>query len=487
MHPAVELIDLTGLSTDDERDDGPENAGNSSGEWEDIPTVIDLTNLPSDDEDEAAVEIVSVDHAPAAPTERGQRQRARYRRAETCELCSREARYDRGITRHHLYPQSVVKAAPDAYIPDQKDSIALLCWPCHCAIHRIKTNNELAASFHSVELLKGNAEVQDWIRKMQRATTAELDRPKRKARGLHVASRGSKRRPRFPPRPIAGRPLPSQRPDEDLIHFDGLRRSARLAELGTDAYGNVSDLAVPSASQAHELKQPVMPRQEVYSASQTHCVKKSVMTQKKRNLAKKVEKAARMSQINQALNTLWAQNGNTFPQLFSGAIGKSASLRNAVQSLTRDKDVEVHEVRYVLRSVPEYREWYDWAFAFEPWQTLEANHGAFGLDCAHANGLQGDAGVTQATQGIQSLGVEEGSGDTQATKDPQNPSAQEAEGVNDAIEGILTHGVQESDRGIPIMGGMQTHQEDNQDRQAPVSWFRNIISALEQIGEYIPL
>lgn len=384
MPPSVELIDLTGLSTDDEIEIGLDDEDDSSGEWEDVTNIIDLTNIPDDEEGEALVEIARIDHAPTAPAQHGQRQRARHRRAETCELCNREARYDRGITRHHLYPQSVVKAAPkDTYTPEQKNSLALLCWPCHSAIHRMMTNTILATSFNSVELLKTNVDVQNWIRKMQRASTAELDPPNRRNRTVHVAKRASKRKTKIPNRSSCGRPLPSQRPDEYLSRFGGLRRSARLAERETGVSGTISDFGAYTASQVSGVK------------------KRPAMTKKQRKLARKVEKASLVSQINQALDTLWAQNGNTFPKVLSGEIGKNHRLRDAVQSLCGSRNLEVHEVRYVLRSRQEYREWYDWAFSFELRPAREILAGAVVVDSVQTPVVQEGDGGTQAMEGIQ--------------------------------------------------------------------------------------
>lgn len=384
MLPSVELIDLTGLSTDDEIENRPNDQDDSSGEWEDVTSVIDLTKIPSDDEDEATVELARIDHAPTAPASHRQ-QRATHYRAETCELCNREARYDRGITRHHLYPQSVVKAAPkDTYTPEQKNSLALLCWPCHSAIHRMMTNSSLATSFHSIELLKANTDVQNWICKMQRASTAELDPPNRRNRAAHVAARAPRRKVKLPPRTSYGRPLPSQRPDEYLSRYSGLRRSARLAGCEAGASENIPDFGAYSASQVSGVKK-----------------KSGAMTKKQRKLARRVEKAALVSQINQALDTLWVQNGNNFPRVISGQIGKNSRLRDAVRSLCGNRAVETHEVRYVLRSRQEYREWYDWAFSFQLQPAVEAPAGALAVDIVQSPGAQGGHEDTKAMEGIQ--------------------------------------------------------------------------------------
>ncbi|KUI53481.1 Uncharacterized protein YisB [Cytospora mali] len=356
--PTVELIDLTGLSTDDEQDNRADNDNDENGDWEDITEVIDLTNLPSDDENDAAVEVVRANQASAARMPRHQ-----LRRTDTCELCNRVARYDRGITKHHLYPQSVVKAAAEGkYTPEQKGSLALLCWPCHSAIHRIISNDRLAKSFHSVELLKAHAEVQDWIQRMKRATTAELNPPTRSNRIVHVATR-----------------------------------------VGA------------------------------FSISQISGVKKVKKSKSERRLAKKLQRSAIIPQINLALDTLWAQNGNSFPRLFTGSAKRNRRLRDAVRELSRNKDVQCPEVREVLRSRPEYREWYDWAFPAR-------------------NQARGQATV-------------------------------ESQGVGDA----QTSGLREGDGPTKTAEGDQVQIDENRVLGVPDLEFQNILNGMEDVGDYIPL
>lgn len=468
VYPSVELIDLTGLSSDDENDNKSDNKGDDTGEWEEVHTIIDLTNLPSDDEEQDAVKIFSADHIPTVPAEHRQQQPAKPNLADTCELCGREARYDRGITRHHLYPQSVVKAAPtDAYTPEQKNSVALLCWPCHSAIHRMMTNTRLATSFHSVELLKTSAEVQSWIRRMQRATTAELDLPRRGPRALHVASRTSKRKTRFLRRSDAARPLPSQRPDEDLSRYSALRRSARLAQLGTGgAPGYISDFGL-------------------YKANRACGVNKSRMTKRQRKAARSIEKAAMFSQISQALNTIWEQNGNAFPKLVSEKTGKSGGLRDEVQYLVGRK-VEVHEVRYVLRSIPEFRAWYDWAFAIEMWPMGKKSVGEIQSKSVDGR-VAHEYGATQAIGGYSNARFQEDDGGIQIMEGIQT-LVEEADRVIQATEGNLTHVLPQGDGGNPTLEGTHIHHRGGFDiSEAPGLETQERIKALEEAGEYIPL
>ncbi|KAJ7327485.1 hypothetical protein DFH08DRAFT_672059, partial [Mycena albidolilacea] len=70
-----------------------------------------------------------------------------------CELCGRQTDQ---ITTHHLYPRVTVRKAAKSGFPftrKQKDSVAAMCWPCHCIVHRLIPADILAASFHSIDLL----------------------------------------------------------------------------------------------------------------------------------------------------------------------------------------------------------------------------------------------------------------------------------------------------------------------------------------------
>ncbi|KAK7747491.1 hypothetical protein SLS53_001746 [Cytospora paraplurivora] len=408
--PSVEIIDLTGLSSSDE----------SSDEWEDISNVIDLTNLPSEDENDAPTKVARVNHV----SDKHQRHLEVFRR-DVCELCNRVARYDRGITKHHLYPQSVVKAAPaGTYTEVQKNTLALLCWPCHSAIHRIMSNDTLAAAFHSVQLLKSHKEVQDWIRRMQRATTAELDASHRRPRALGISGRNSKWKTRLIQRPESlKRPLPSQRPDEDTSRFGGApRRSARLADLGTGASSTITRVGASNTGQASGV------------------VKTSKMTKKQRNranrLARCVEKADKIPEINKALDTIWAKNGNGFPTYYPGANGKNFRLRDEVKRLGKHANLRWREVRNVMRTRPEYRKWYKWSYTPKP-----------------------QADLQPSLRPLQDQNADEA----------QTPELKAGDGGTEAMEGV------------------QIRNDELKDRDAPESSVRETYDALEKVGDYIPL
>ncbi|KAH7918793.1 hypothetical protein BV22DRAFT_1100149 [Leucogyrophana mollusca] len=77
-----------------------------------------------------------------------------------CEICEREV----PLTYHHLIPRSThakvlkKKMHPESII----NSVAWLCRPCHTAVHHMATNDELARSYHTVELLLGREDIQKW-------------------------------------------------------------------------------------------------------------------------------------------------------------------------------------------------------------------------------------------------------------------------------------------------------------------------------------
>ena len=73
-----------------------------------------------------------------------------------CEVCERHT----SLTRHHLYPQELhkkVSKKTGISINDLKQlssgHIALICRMCHSTIHRLFSNEELAESMYTVDLL----------------------------------------------------------------------------------------------------------------------------------------------------------------------------------------------------------------------------------------------------------------------------------------------------------------------------------------------
>jgi len=99
---------------------------------------------------------------------------------KVCELCERPAT----LTEHHLLPRTehalLIKRGL-ATLNDCRTRIAMLCRPCHSAVHRAKTTRELATDFNTVDKLLEVEEVAkfaEWNSK--RKVTRTVVRPKRR-------------------------------------------------------------------------------------------------------------------------------------------------------------------------------------------------------------------------------------------------------------------------------------------------------------------
>ncbi|KAJ7075309.1 hypothetical protein B0H15DRAFT_792009 [Mycena belliarum] len=81
-------------------------------------------------------------------------------RARECEICEREI----PLTYHHLIPRAThAKALKKKWHPaSMLNAVAWLCRPCHTVVHQIATNEELARSYHSVDLLLEREDIQRW-------------------------------------------------------------------------------------------------------------------------------------------------------------------------------------------------------------------------------------------------------------------------------------------------------------------------------------
>ena len=99
-------------------------------------------------------------------------------RTKECEICERS--WVR-LTYHHLIPRSVhAKVLKKKWHPESMlNSVAWLCrWvdcvnpdlgvakvpgrPCHSAVHHVASNEDLARSFHTVDLLLERGDIQKW-------------------------------------------------------------------------------------------------------------------------------------------------------------------------------------------------------------------------------------------------------------------------------------------------------------------------------------
>ncbi|KAI9797863.1 MAG: hypothetical protein M1833_005063 [Piccolia ochrophora] len=82
-------------------------------------------------------------------------------RASACEICGRDWI---PLTYHHLIPKAVhAKAVKRGWHPEWRlESVAWLCRACHSFVHGIASNEELARTWWSVELLVGREDVKRW-------------------------------------------------------------------------------------------------------------------------------------------------------------------------------------------------------------------------------------------------------------------------------------------------------------------------------------
>lgn len=89
---------------------------------------------------------------------------ARKKQIGKCELCCRE---DVEVTVHHLTP----KEMGGTFM-----STATLCIPCHKQIHALFTNEELAASLSSVELLCKHPDIHKFLKWIKKQPSTRLPR-----------------------------------------------------------------------------------------------------------------------------------------------------------------------------------------------------------------------------------------------------------------------------------------------------------------------
>jgi hypothetical protein len=79
-----------------------------------------------------------------------------------CELCERGPMR---LTFHHLFPRKTHRKMLKRGLCTKEDLIkgALICRPCHSAVHRIHDHETLALEFNNVDNLKRDPEVVKWI------------------------------------------------------------------------------------------------------------------------------------------------------------------------------------------------------------------------------------------------------------------------------------------------------------------------------------
>jgi 5-methylcytosine-specific restriction enzyme A len=82
----------------------------------------------------------------------------------SCELCDRE---EVEVTVHHLTP----KEMGGTFMPTDE-----LCIPCHKQIHALYTNEELADTLNTIQLLKMNPELNKFIKWIKKQPSTRLPR-----------------------------------------------------------------------------------------------------------------------------------------------------------------------------------------------------------------------------------------------------------------------------------------------------------------------
>lgn len=73
-----------------------------------------------------------------------------------CELCEVEVEHTH---KHHLIPQEKSKGMA----PDFRHATIECCLPCGKQVHALFTNGEMKRQFNSLEKLKTDSRIQNWI------------------------------------------------------------------------------------------------------------------------------------------------------------------------------------------------------------------------------------------------------------------------------------------------------------------------------------
>lgn len=80
---------------------------------------------------------------------------------EGCEICDRT---QLPLTYHHLVPREMHERVLKRgwHSEWQLNKVAWLCRACHSFVHRVATNEELARSYFSIDLLLEREDIQKW-------------------------------------------------------------------------------------------------------------------------------------------------------------------------------------------------------------------------------------------------------------------------------------------------------------------------------------
>mmetsp|Transcript_15536 Transcript_15536/g.19891 ORF Transcript_15536/g.19891 Transcript_15536/m.19891 type:complete len:196 (-) Transcript_15536:552-1139(-) len=95
-----------------------------------------------------------------------------------CEMCERFM----PLTRHHLIPREEHKKYKKmGYTHEVLNTCALICRPCHSAVHRTHDNATLASEYNTVDALMADENIVrfvKWARKQRLRTTRDARNPK---------------------------------------------------------------------------------------------------------------------------------------------------------------------------------------------------------------------------------------------------------------------------------------------------------------------
>ena len=100
-----------------------------------------------------------------------------------CEMCKRQM----PLTRHHLIPRLEHKHGKYATMDkDYLNRCALICRPCHSAVHSFEDEKTLAARFNTIELLLADERVIKWVAYISKQrVNRTIAEAKSGAKGLH--------------------------------------------------------------------------------------------------------------------------------------------------------------------------------------------------------------------------------------------------------------------------------------------------------------
>ena len=79
----------------------------------------------------------------------------------TCPMCGRETK----LTAHHLRPRQLhSQLMKKGFTREELNTCAYICRPCHSAVHRAKTNAELAKDYFTLDRLMELPQIQEYCR-----------------------------------------------------------------------------------------------------------------------------------------------------------------------------------------------------------------------------------------------------------------------------------------------------------------------------------